>query len=187
MKNRINKLLKFAPIRVTYGITAAIILKLPRIAFFALSFLAVFWVGQQLYYKYAPSDHFLDFYYAKVDDTQIGTAPLMTLCRRINYTGIRIEAYRTFIQFQGEDKKPVTVGEYNFEANVEKGDGNCTNVRLLKQPQREGTYKAFTEYAFWVNGNRKTGSYETNEYKMTPIALTQSEQINALQEQIRIL
>lgn len=188
MKNRINKLLNFAPIRVTYGILAAIVLKLPRIAFFSLSFLAIFWVGQQLYYRYAPADQFLDFYYAKVDDTTIGTEPLMTLCRRINYSGIRIEAYRTFIEYQGENSdKPVTVGEYNFEANVERGDGNCTNVRLRKQPQKVGTYKAYTEYVFYVNGNRKSGSYETNQYKMTPIALTPDEQINALQEQIQLL
>lgn len=187
MKNRINKLLKFAPIRVTYGILAAIVLKLPRIAFFVLSFFAIFWVGQQLYFKYAPSEQFLDFYYAKVDDTPIGTEPLMTLCRRINYDGIRIEAYRTFIQFQGDDEKPVTVGEYNFEANVERGDSNCTNVRLEKQPQRVGKYEAFTEYVFYVNGNRKAGSFRTNQYQMTAITLSADEQIKSLQKQIELL
>lgn len=188
MKDRIKKLLNYAPVRVTYGILAAIVLKLPRIAFFSLSFFAIFWVGQQLYYKYAPADQFLDFYYAKVDDTTIGTEPLMALCRRINYSGIRIEAYRTFIEFQGENAdKAVTVGEYNFEANVERGDGNCTNVRLKKQPQKVGTYKAYTEYVFYVNGNRKSGNYETNQYKMTALTLTADEQINALQTQIELL
>ena len=160
--------------------------KVPRIAFFMLAFYAIFWVGTQLYYRYAPAENFLNYYYAKVDDTPVGTEPLMTLCRRVEFDGIKIDAYRTFIFYEAGGKT-TQVAEYNFEANVEKGDGNCTNIRLKNQPQREGTYRAHTEYVFYVDGVKKYGQYDTNQYKMTPTALSLTAQIDALQTQIDAL
>ena len=130
MKDRIKNLLRFKPVRVVYGMLAAIIIKLPRIAFFMLSFFAIFWVSQQLYYKYSPADQFLDYYYAKVDDSVVGTPPIITLCRRVSTEGIKIDAVRTFIQYVGENKTEQVVGEYQFNAGVEKADTNCQNLRL---------------------------------------------------------
>lgn len=66
---------------VTLGVMGRLLKKVPRIAFFMLAFYAIFWVGTQLYYRFAPSENFLNYYYAKVDDTPVGTEPLMTLCR----------------------------------------------------------------------------------------------------------
>jgi len=154
---------------VTLGVMGRLLKKVPRIAFFMLAFYAIFWVGTQLYYRFAPSENFLNYYYAKVDDTPLGTEPLMTLCRRVEFDGIKIDAYRTFIYYEAGGKT-TQVAEYNFEANVEKGDGNCTNIRLKNQPQREGTYRAHTEYVFYVDGVKKAGQYDTNQYKMTPTA-----------------
>lgn len=171
---------------VTLGVIGHILKKIPRIAFFVLAFYAIFWVGTQLYYRFAPSDNFLNYYYAKVDDTPLGTEPLMTLCRHVEFDGIKIDAYRTFIYYEAGGKT-TQVAEYNFEANVEKGDGNCTNIRLKNQPQREGTYRAHTEYVFYVDGVKKAGQYDTNQYKMTPTALSLTDQIDALQAQIDAL
>ena len=171
---------------VTLGVMSRLLKKVPRIAFFVLAFYAIFWVGTQLYYRFAPSDNFLNYYYAKVDDTPVGTEPLMTLCRRVEFDGIKIDAYRTFIYYEAGGKT-TQVAEYNFEANVEKGDGNCTNIRLKNQPQREGTYRAHTEYVFYVDGVKKAGQYDTNQYKMTPTALSLTAQIEALQAQIDAL
>ena len=164
------KILQIAPLRFIYGISLVLIKKLPRIAFFVGAFYLLFFVGQQIYFRVAPAENFLDYYYAKVDDTPVGTEPLMTLCRRVEYDG-----------------KSTQVAEYNFEANVEKGDGNCTNIRLKKQPQKEGTYRAHTEYTFYVNGQRKAGEYDTNQYKMTPTSDSINDQIDALQAQIDAL
>lgn len=171
---------------VTLGVIGRLLKKVPRIAFFMLAFYAIFWVGTQLYYRFAPSENFLNYYYAKVDDTPVGTEPLMTLCRRVEFDGIKIDAYRTFIYYEAGGKT-TQVAEYNFEANVEKGDGNCTNIRLKNQPQREGTYRAHTEYVFYVDGVKKAGQYDTNQYKMTPTALSLTAQIDALQTQIDAL
>jgi hypothetical protein len=188
MKERTKKLLSYAPIRVTYGIIAAIVMKLPRIAFFILSFYAIFWVGQQLYFKYAPADHFLDFYYAKVDDTPIGTEPLMTLCRRVNTEGIKIAAVRSFIQCQSADsERGEVVAEYQFDAGIEKLETNCQTLRLGNQPQVVGSYRVHTEFEFYINGNRKSGAYDTNKYNMTPLTLSVDEQIDELQREIRLL
>lgn len=171
---------------VTLGVIGRLLKKVPRIAFFMLAFYAIFWVGTQLYYRYAPAENFLNYYYAKVDDTPVGTEPLMTLCRRVDFDGIKIDAYRTFIYYEASGKT-TQVAEYNFEANVEKGDGNCTNIRLRNQPQREGTYRAHTEYVFYVDGVKKAGQYDTNQYKMTPTTLSLTAQIEALQAQIDAL
>lgn len=171
---------------VTLSVMGRLLKKVPRIAFFMLAFYAIFWVGTQLYYRFAPSENFLNYYYAKVDDTPVGTEPLMTLCRRVEFDGIKIDAYRTFIYYEAGGKT-TQVAEYNFEANVEKGDGNCTNIRLKNQPQREGTYRAHTEYVFYVDGVKKAGQYDTNQYKMTPTSLSLQAQIEALQAQIDAL
>ena len=180
------EILKIPPLRFIYGIALVFIKSLPRIAFFVGAFYLIFFVGQQLYFKYAPAENFLNYYYAKVDDTPVGTEPLMTLCRRVDYDGIKIEGFRTFISYE-DNGKSTQVAEYNFEANVEKGDGNYTNIRLKKQPQREGTYRAHTEYTFYVNGQRKAGQYDTNQYKMTPTNDSINDQIDALQAQIDAL
>lgn len=171
---------------VTLGVMGRLLKKVPRVAFFVLAFYVIFWVGSQLYYQFAPAQNFLNYYYAKVDDTPVGTEPLMTLCRRVEFDGIKIDAYRTFIYYEAGGKT-TQVAEYNFEVNVEKGDGNCTNIRLKNQPQREGTYRAHTEYVFYVNGIKKSGQYDTNQYKMTPTALSLTDQIQALQAQIDAL
>lgn len=185
MKERTSKLLNFTPIRVVYGIVATLIKRLPRIAFFVLSFFAIFWVGQQLYYKYAPASNFLDFYYVKVDDTPVGTEPLLTLCRRVNTEGIKIAAVRSFIQYKDENDNVGQVqAEYQFDAGIEKRDTNCQNLRLKKQPQIAGDYVVHTEYEFYINGNRKSDSYDSNRYKMTPVTLSLDEQVKALQLQI---
>lgn len=182
-----EKLPARSKIQVTLGVAANILKKVPRIAFFSLAFFAIFWVGQQLYYGLMPGQHFLNYYYAKVDDTPVGTDPLATLCRRVSTEGIQIKAFRTFIQYEDATGKQSVVGEYRFDAGVEQGDSNCQNVRLAKQPQREGTYSVHTEYEFYVSGYRKTGSYDTNKYKMTPTTLSLQDQIQALQDQIEIL
>ena len=156
---------------------------LPRIALFTVAFYAIFWVGSQLYYKYADSKNFLDYYYAKVDDTPVGTNPLLTLCRTVHYRGIKIEAARTFIYYDdGDNQQPVA--EYEFEANVEKTDTNCQTLRLAKQPQRAGTYRIHTEIAFYVNGFKKTDSYDSNKYEMTETSQSIEAQIEVLQRQI---
>lgn len=185
MKERTSKVLNFTPVRVVYGVVATLIKRLPRIAFFVLSFFAIFWVGQQLYFKYAPASNFLDFYYVKVDDTPVGTEPLLTLCRRVNTEGIKISAVRSFIQFKDADDNAGQVrAEYQFDAGIEKRDTNCQNLRLKKQPQVAGDYVVHTEYEFYINGNRKSDSYDSNRYKMTPISLSLDEQVKALQLQI---
>lgn len=181
---------KLAPrtkLQVALAVAANILKKVPRIAFFSLAFFAIFWVGQQLYYGLMPGNHFLNYYYAKVDDTPVGTDPLATLCRRVSTEGITIKAFRTFIQYEDATGKQSVVGEYQFNAGVETGDSNCQNVRLKKQPQREGTYSVHTEYEFYVSGYRKTGSYDTNQYKMTPTTMSLQDQIQTLQGQIDIL
>lgn len=183
---------KLAPrtkLQVTLGVMVNLFKKVPRIAFFMLSFFAIFWVSQQLYFRFAPAETFLNYYYAKVDDSPVGTEPLATLCRRVSMQGIRIEAVRTFIKYEDVNGKPVTAGEYQFSAGVEQlTDGtNCMNVRLRKQPQVQGTYSAHTEYVFYVNGYRKSGSYDTNKYKMTPTQQSMEQQIKQLQDQIDII
>ena len=92
------KILQIAPLRFIYGICLVLIKKLQRIAFFVGVFYLLFFVGQQIYFRVAPAENFLDYYYAKVDDTPVGTEPLMTLCRRVEYDGIKIEGFRTFIE-----------------------------------------------------------------------------------------
>lgn len=174
-------------LQITLGVIANLLKKVPRVAFFFLCFYAIFWVSQQAYYAFMPGNHFLNYYYAKVDDTPVGTDPLATLCRRVSTEGIQISAFRTFIQYEDTTGKQSVVGEYRFDAGVEQGDSNCQNVRLAKQPQREGTYSVHTEYEFYVSGYRKTGSYDTNRYKMTPTVVSLDDQIKALQAQIEIL
>lgn len=186
MSERNKRLLKITPLRVVYGTILALWRRLPKIALYIAAFYAIFFVGQQIYYRVAPADSFLNYYYAKVDDTPIGTEPLMTLCRTVNYENLKIEAFRTFIYYD-EAGRSSQVAEYNFEANVEKGDGNCTNIRLKKQPQRAGTYRAHTEYVFYVAGAKKSGQYDTNQYKMTETNISLEAQIEALQQQIDIL
>jgi len=186
MSERNKRLLKITPLRVVYGTILALWRRLPKIALYMAAFFAIFYVGQQIYYRVAPADSFLNYYYAKVDDTPIGTEPLMTLCRTVNYENLKIEAFRTFIYYD-EAGRSSQVAEYNFEANVEKGDGNCTNIRLKKQPQRAGTYRAHTEYVFYVAGAKKSGQYDTNQYKMTETNVSLEDQIRTLQDQINIL
>ena len=71
-----EKLPPRSKVQITLGVASNILKKVPRIAFFSLAFLAIFWVGQQLYYGLMPGQHFLNYYYAKVDDTPVGTDPL---------------------------------------------------------------------------------------------------------------
>ena len=83
---------KLAPrtkLQLVLAVAANIFRKVPRIAFLVLSFFVIFWVGQQLYYRFAPAENFLNYYYAKVDDSPIGTEPLATLCRRVSTEGDR--------------------------------------------------------------------------------------------------
>lgn len=189
MREITKKLLQIAPIRMVYGVILTLVKKAPRIAFYCLAFLAIFWVGQQLYYRFAPAESFLNYYYAKVDDTPIGTEPLATLCRRVSIGGIKIEAVRTFIRYEDAEGKLVTAGEYEFTAGVEQleNDTGCMNVRLRNQPQIKGLYSAHTEYVFYINGYRKSGSYDTNKYNMTETKTSLEEQIKKLQDQIDIL
>ena len=184
-----SKLPPRTKIQLVLAVALNIFKRVPRIAFFMLSFFVIFWVGQQLYFRFAPAENFLNYYYAKVDDTPVGTEPLATLCRRVSTEGIKIEAVRTFIKFEDVTGKPTTVGEYQFTAGVEQlPDGtNCQNLRLRKQPQVQGTYSAHTEYVFYINGYRKSGSYDTNKYKMTETQQSLDLQIKTLQDQIDIL
>lgn len=184
-----EKLPRRTKIQLILAVAANMLRKVPRIAFFMLAFFAIFWVGQQLYYRFAPAESFLNYYYAKVDDSPIGTEPLATLCRRVSTEGIRIQAVRTFIKYEDVNGKPTTVGEYQFTAGVEQlPDGsNCQNVRLRKQPQVKGTYSVHTEYVFEINGYRKSGAYDTNKYKMTETQQSLDLQIRTLQDQIDIL
>lgn len=183
---------KLAPrtkVQVILGVMLNLLKKVPRIALFMVSFFAIFWVGQQLYYRFAPAETFLNYYYAKVDDTPVGTEPLATLCRRVSTQGVRIEAVRTFIKYEDVSGKPSVAGEYQFSAGVEQQEvgTNCQNVRLRRQPQVQGTFSAHTEYVFYINGYRKSGSYDTNKYKMTPTAQSLEAQVKSLQDQIDIL
>lgn len=174
-------------VQVTLGVIGKLLGKMPRIALITVAFFAIFWVGQQLYHRFAPAETFLNYYYAKVDDTPVGTEPLATLCRRVSTEGIKIEAFRTFIKFEDATGKSQVVGEYQFTAGVEQGDSNCQNVRLRKQPQIEGTYSVHTEYVFYVSGYRKSGSYDTNKYKMTPTQRSVDDRVKELEEQLEIL
>lgn len=137
------------------------------------------------YYAFAPARSFVDYYYARVADTPVGTEPQLTLCRRINYDNVRIDAVRTFIKHEDANNQE-TVAEYRFDANVSTAEstGNCVNVRLKGQPQVAGTYSTSTSIEFFVGGHRKTYSYNSNQYKMTPVQQSDEERIKDLQRQI---
>ncbi len=157
-------------------------------AFFGLAmliYLSIVGLIIPTYYAFAPPRSFVDFYYARVADTQVGTEPQLTLCRRINYDNVKISAVRTFIQHE-KNGTSETVGEYSFDATVSQGesDSNCINVRLKGQPQVAGTYSTSTSVEFCVGGHRKTYSYNSNEYKMLPVKQTDKERIDDLQRQI---
>lgn len=156
-------------------------------AFFGLAmlvYLTIIGLIIPTYYAVAPARSFVDYYYARVADTPVGTEPQLTLCRRINYDDVKIEAVRTFI-YHTENGSEI-VGEYEFDANVSQGesDNNCINVRLKGQPMVAGNYSTSTSIEFYVGGFRKTYSYNSNEYKMTPIAQSSEERIKDLQRQI---
>lgn len=157
-------------------------------AFFGIGLLMYFTITSLVvptYYALAPARSFVDYYYARVADTPVGTEPQMTLCRRINYDAIRIDAVRTFIYVE-KDGKESQVTDYNFKANISQGEssGNCINVRLRGQPMEEGTYRTITSIEFYVHGHRKTYSYNSNQYKMLPEERTDEQRINELQRQI---
>lgn len=137
------------------------------------------------YFAFAPARSFVDYYYARVADTPVGTEPQMTLCRRINYDAIRIEAVRTFIYIDKGGKEE-QVKDYPFNASVSQGetDGNCITVRLKGQPMVAGTYRTVTSITFSVQGHRKSYSYDSNQYKMIPVEQSDDERIKELQRQI---
>lgn len=137
------------------------------------------------YFAFAPARSFVDYYYARVADTPVGTEPQMTLCRRINYDAIRIEAVRTFI-YVDKGGKEEQVKDYPFNASVSQGesDSNCITVRLKGQPQVPGTYRTVTSITFSVQGHRKSYSYDSNQYKMIEVEQTDDERIKELQRQI---
>lgn len=156
-------------------------------AFFGLGlvvYLSIVGLIIPTYYSLAPARSFVDYYYARVADTPVGTEPQLTLCRRINYDNVKIEAVRTFIYHTENNKE--TVGEYEFDANVSQGesDNNCINVRLKGQPMVAGTYSTSTSVEFFVGGHRKTYSYNSNQYKMIAVETTDEEKIQQLQKQI---
>lgn len=140
------------------------------------------------YYAFAPARSFVDYYYARVADTPVGTDPQMTLCRRVNYDAIRIEAVRTFIYIDKGGKEE-QVKDYPFNASVSQGEteGNCITVRLKGQPQVEGTYRTVTSITFSVQGHRKSYSYDSNQYKMLPADKTDDQRIRELEEQIEAI
>lgn len=157
-------------------------------AFFGLGllvYLSVVSVIIPTYYAFAPARSFVDYYYARVADTPVGTEPQLTLCRRINYDNVKISAVRTFIKHENGTNQE-TVGEYRFDANVSTAEstGNCVNVRLKGQPQVAGTYSTSTSIEFYVGGHRKTYSYNSNQYKMTPVEQSDEDRIKDLQRQI---
>lgn len=137
------------------------------------------------YYALAPARSFVDYYYARVADSPVGTEPQLTLCRKINYDNVKISGVRTFI-YHTDDKNQESVAEYSFDANVSKDEstGNCVTVRLKGQPMVAGTYSTSTSVEFFVGGHRKTYSYQSNQYKMTPIEQSAEERIKDLQRQI---
>lgn len=157
-------------------------------AFFGLGLVVYLSITQLIiptYYAVAPARSFVDYYYARVADTPVGTEPQLTLCRKLNYDNVKIEAVRTFIYHTDNNNKE-TVGEYAFEANVSQGesDNNCINVRLKGQPMVAGTYSTSTSVEFFVGGHRKTYSYNSNQYKMIAVETTDEEKIQQLQKQI---
>ena len=157
-------------------------------AFFGLGlviYLSIIGLIIPTYYAFAPPRSFVDYYYARVADTPVGTEPQLTLCRKINYDNVKISAVRTFIYHTDADNKE-TVGEYSFDANVSQAEstGNCVNVRLKGQPMTAGTYSTSTSIEFFVGGHRKTYSYNSNQYKMIEVETTDEEKIQQLQKQI---
>lgn len=157
-------------------------------AFFGLGmiiYLSVVGLIIPTYYAFAPPRSFVDYYYARVADTPVGTEPQLTLCRHINYDNVKISAVRTFI-YHTDNQNQETVGEYSFDANVSQAEstGNCVNVRLKGQPQTAGTYSTSTSIEFFVGGHRKTYSYNSNQYKMIAVETTDEEKIQQLQKQI---
>jgi hypothetical protein len=157
-------------------------------AFLALVVGFFTYVVLPIYYYVAPARSFVDYYSAKVADTPVGTEPQMTLCRTINYDAVQIKAVRTFIKYEDGDKAGEVL-EYNFDAAVTKNDslGDCTTVRLNKQPQYAGTYSVHTTIEFYVHQFRKTYSYDTNRYKMFGTTKNTQSQIDELKKQLEKL
>lgn len=150
-------------------------------------FAAVAIMGAKLYYRFMPGDWFIDYYYAKIDDSSVNSDVTGTLCRKIRASKPTINATRTFYLEQQSDGKFVPVGEYSFKADVEKlQDTNCQPIRILAKnhPKKAGTYKFHTEAKFMVEGYEKTISYDTNAYKITETQASLAQQIENLQKQI---
>lgn len=138
-----------------------------------------------VYYQVAPPRSFVDYYYARVADTPVGTDPQLTLCRRINYDNLKVEAVRTFI-YLADGKDPEPVGQYDvgFTASKDKSTSNCLTIRLREQPQVAGKYTTSTSVVFYVEGNRKSYTYKSNEYEMIAQKQTDQQKIDELQRQI---
>lgn len=144
-------------------------------------------LGTSLYYRFMPAEYFVNYYYTKVDDSEVGKDVQFTSCRTVRGTNIRFSATRTFLLKGDNNRQFFPAGEYIFDAGIEKlPDTNCQPLRISpkRQPQEPGTYKLVTEGTFSVNGYIKHIRYESNEYKITATASSIELQIQELQARI---
>lgn len=164
------------------------------VTFFALLFiLAVIMPAvKDIYYQVMPGNWFVDYYKVTVGGPkktiEIGQ-PLQTeLCRKLRYKGIKLDATRTFL-YRKEDGAFKNVSQYSFEPFLESTDIECLNASLpaSRQPAEPGIYKFFTEASFYVNGEYKTISYTSNEYKAIENQTTIEKKIKELQDELDFL
>ena len=140
--------------------------RLPYIVFYSVLIYVLLALAQQMYYRYMPANYFLHYYKAQAHDTQVGKDLHVTLCRTKHYSNFKLEAVRTFFMQKAEPSNDfVPAYNYRFAPEIEDGD-ECQDIVLTpkRQPQKAGTYYIHTEAEFYVNGYRKSISYDTNRY-----------------------
>lgn len=137
--------------------------------------------------KDADPKEYVNFYSVKVDDTPVGDAPNLTLCRKLGHGTVKIDAVRTFIRYENGQQKQVA--ERGFKAAIEQSITNtdCTTVDLQGQPQVAGKYRIFTDYCFNVDIHgqsvKKCDNYLSNEYQMTDDVEQLKKRIQELQQE----
>lgn len=169
--------------------TDLIIKRLPRIALCILASYAVLLAGQQAYYRFMPANYFLNYYKAEAHNVEVGENGHMTLCRSKHYSNFKLEATRTFLKQDPQKNNDfVPAYEYRFEPIIENG-AECQDIVIppTRQPQEPGTYYIHTEADFYVNGYRKTISYDSTRYKVIENDRSIQQRIDDLQRQIDTL
>lgn len=151
--------------------------RLPRIALYTVAFYALFWVGQQTYYRFAPAEQFIRFYKVQVQNAREGQDIPFQVCRTkdANY---QISGYRTFYKLTETDEDS---GQRYAQSRLEGALENdeCANlfIRVEKVPHTPGSYYFVTELEFSVNGYTKHLRYKSNVYSIVEQPLETPEQI----------